>query len=100
MKLVYTHEHLFMVGNVRNFLDGAGIAFVVKNEYAQGAVGELPAHDCWPQIWVSEAQYQKALAVIECLFKDRYQTHWRCPKCQEANEPSFDVCWQCQTARD
>ena len=52
MKLVYTNENRMIVGNAKNILEGHGIETILKNEYAQGAVGEISAFDAWPELWV------------------------------------------------
>jgi len=61
MKMVYTDENFFLVNNAKNIIEAVGIAKFLKNEFAQGAVGEVSAFDCWPEIWVLEdSDYGKA----------------------------------------
>ena len=52
MKLVYTHPNSIVVGQARSAIELAGIACVVRNEYASGAIGELAPIDSWPELWV------------------------------------------------
>ena len=62
MKKVFTHENRMIVYNMRNLLQGEGIETVMKNEFSGGGVGDLPAFDTWPEVWVcDEAQAELAL---------------------------------------
>tara|TARA_R110001592_G_scaffold110641_1_gene307158 strand:+ start:9950 stop:10276 length:327 start_codon:yes stop_codon:yes gene_type:complete len=97
MKMVYSNESLFLVNNIKNIIEAAGIVTFLKNEFTQGAVGEVSVFDCWPEIWVLEnSDYEKALAVIANVQKLLSMDDWICNKCGEKNHASFEVCWQCQ----
>ncbi|SMF00928.1 Putative signal transducing protein [Alteromonadaceae bacterium Bs31] len=96
MKVIYTAENRLLVGNAQNLLEQAGISVFLKNEHAASGVGELSAIDSWPELWVDEADFSKAKAVIEPLFSDEVLASWQCEECGEENEASFEVCWQCQ----
>ena len=97
MKLVYTNENLFLVGNAKNILETHGIEVMLKNEFAQGAIGELSAFDAWPELWlVNDTDYEKALEIIESASSNHGATEWICNHCQEKNDASFEVCWKCQ----
>ena len=52
MKLVYTNENPFLVSNAKNLIEAEGIGTFLKNEFAQGAVGETSAFDAWPEVWI------------------------------------------------
>ncbi len=52
MKLVFTNESTFLVNNVKNLLEAQKIKVFIKNEYAQGAIGEISPFDSWPELWV------------------------------------------------
>ena len=95
MKLVYTHENLFLVENARNLLAEHGIASELRNEFAGGGMGELAVFDTWPEVWVAEADYASALRVIAPLLKPVAGKLWRCDQCGETNEPTFGSCWRC-----
>ncbi|MBU2115180.1 MAG: DUF2007 domain-containing protein, partial [Gammaproteobacteria bacterium] len=43
MKKIYTHDNAFIVHNVKNLVEAQGIEVFLKNEFAQGAVGEVSA---------------------------------------------------------
>lgn len=94
--MVYTDENLFLVSNAKNIIDAVGITSFLKNEFAQGAVGEVSAFDCWPELWVLEdSDYNKAMAAIAASEKSVSMPDWICNQCGEKNDASFEVCWQC-----
>ncbi len=96
MKMVYTDENFFLVNNAKNIIEAAGINTFLKNEFAQGAVGEVSAFDCWPEIWVLEdSDYDKALNAMTTAQKSVSMDDWICNKCLEKNAPAFEICWQC-----
>jgi hypothetical protein len=98
MKLIYTHENRFLVGNAQNILEQAGIKVVWKNEYASGAIGELSAFDTWPELWVIEdADYGRAQDIIIHALSATNAPEWICSNCNETNDAAFEYCWNCQT---
>ncbi len=96
MKLIYTHESLLMVNHAKNLLAQAGIDTVIKNEFSQGALGDIGVFDCWPQLWLTQVgKWQQAQDLISSLNRQAHLPEWRCPQCGEANDASFEICWQC-----
>ncbi|MCE2572580.1 DUF2007 domain-containing protein [Motilimonas eburnea] len=96
MKLIYTHESLLMVNHVKNLMAQAGIDTVIKNEFSQGALGDIAVFDCWPQLWLTqEGKWQQAQGVIAALSQIAAQPDWICGHCGETNDASFELCWQC-----
>ena len=101
MKMVYTHEHRFLVCNVQNILTHYGIPSQLKNEYAAGGVWELSVFDAWPQLWiVNDADYDKACELVKNSQKTPSVSDWLCAQCGEHNDASFEFCWQCEHASD
>lgn len=47
MKLIYTNENRFLVSNMKNIVENAGIEVTLKNEFAFGGVGDLSPFECW-----------------------------------------------------
>ena len=100
MKLVYTNENRFFVSNAKNIVASSGIEVIVKNEYAAGGVGDLSPFDAWMELWVcNDEDYDSACRVIETALSNDGDPEWTCSQCDEINDASFDVCWQCQNEK-
>lgn len=96
VKLIYTSENRFLVGNARNIVENSGIKVIVKNEYAPGGVGELSPMDTWPELWVvNDCDYEAAMQLIEKAVNPENAQEWRCRQCNEMNDASFEYCWKC-----
>ncbi len=98
--LVYTHQNNLLVESVKNTLEHAGIVCETKNTTLQSGFGELSGIDTWPEVWVLDSSdVERAKEIVESLNTalDTSQA-WRCERCGEQNEASFDFCWRCQTA--
>ncbi|RJG42243.1 putative signal transducing protein [Motilimonas pumila] len=101
MKLVYTHENPIMVNNIKNILAQAGVETLLRNEFSQAGLGEIPAFDTWPELWVIEPlQYEKAQQLVEAIKQQHNAPAWFCTQCHEENDGSFEICWQCQHERE
>jgi hypothetical protein len=97
MKLIYSCENHFLIANAKNIVEGMGIATFIKNEFATGAIGEISAFDCWPELWiVNDSDYDKATEAIAAMTPSESASTWVCSQCLEVNEPSFEFCWNCQ----
>lgn len=96
MKKVYTSENRMILFNMKNLLQGQGIDTVVVNEFAGGGIGDLPAFDTWPELWVrDDAQLAEAQAIVEGVSNASDSVSWYCRGCQEANAAAFRICWNC-----
>ncbi len=96
MKKLFTHENRMIVYNMRNLLESAGIDTVVVNEFAGGGVGDLPAFDTWPELWLrDEAQLEQARAILRGVNGEADSDPWFCRQCHEANDAAFRICWNC-----
>lgn len=100
MKLVYTHENRFLVGNAHNILEQAGIRVVWKNEFSSSAIGEVSPFDTWPELWVlNDDDYEHATHVITNALSAPSAAEWTCALCNEKNDAAFELCWNCQTEK-
>lgn len=100
MKLVYSNENHFIVSNVKNLIEAQSIKVFIKNEFAQGALGETAIFDCWPEIWVfDDADFEAAIAVVELSQNQQQTADWVCNTCNETNACAFEVCWKCHSER-
>jgi len=98
MKMVYTNENGLIVNNVRNLIEAQGIEVFLKNEFAQGAVGEVSAFDSWPEVWVvNDSDIASAIEVVQLSQNKDKAEDWICKNCAETNAPSFEICWKCQS---
>ena len=97
MKKCYAHENRVFVQNAKHFVEEAGIACIVKNEYAAGGAGDLSPFDTWPELWVvDDNDYEQAVALLQKVFEQQQQaTEWKCRQCGETNGPAFEFCWKC-----
>jgi len=86
-----------------NVLSASGIACELHNRYLNGALGEIPAEQCAPELWlVDERDEMLARKLIAAASNGPAADAptWRCRQCNEVLEAQFTVCWQCGTARD
>jgi len=99
MKLIYTNENRFLVSNMKNIVENAGIEVTLKNEFAFGGVGDLSPFECWLELWVvDEKMYDHAKQIItEAL--QTVSSDWTCRQCTEENPSSFDICWHCESEK-
>lgn len=95
MKKLFTSENRMIVYNMKNLLRGEGIETLVKNEFSGGGIGDLPAFDTWPELWVEDTLEARAQSVLRQLAQASEREAWFCRRCGEANEAAFGVCWQC-----
>ena len=96
MRKVYTHQNMIWVGMARNVLHAQGIKTCVRNEYAAGAAGELSFIQAWPELWVmQDRDYDRACEIVGTALSSADASDWTCTACEEANDASFELCWNC-----
>jgi len=101
MKLIYSNENQFLVNNAKNILENNHIEVTLKNEFASGAAGVLAPLDTWVELWlVNDIDEEQAKQVLAKALKQQDEHDWLCPQCQENNDASFELCWQCQSERN
>lgn len=100
MKLLTRADNLLIATLWQRMLEGAGIACEVRNRYIGAAVGELPADQVAPQLWLrDERDAERAEALLAELRRPSALPAWRCFGCGELVEGQFFQCWQCGGAR-
>ena len=99
MKRIYRAQSSLDVAHIRNVLIAAGIQAQVRNEFLQGAMGDLPLMEIWPQLWVDDIDEPRALRAILSAEKAAAGSPWNCSCCGETLEPQFLSCWHCGTDR-
>ncbi len=95
MKRVFRAASLIQVAHARNLLTAAGIDSELRNQYLAGAMGELPMLETWPQLYVDDADEQRAMRVLGEATAPKAGAPWICAACGERLEPQFTSCWRC-----
>ena len=98
---LYINADTVLVGHLKSVLEDAGIACWIRNQSLAGGIGELPAQECWPELWLhNEADSYRARAIIDPIISPpvNRQPPWRCD-CGEQLEGQFDFCWHCGRQR-
>ncbi|MCP4983113.1 MAG: DUF2007 domain-containing protein [Gammaproteobacteria bacterium] len=96
MKQIFTHENRMIVFNMKNVLEGEGIETFVINEFAAGGAGDLATFDTWPELWIEdETRLAEARIIVQEILTAGDRGGWICRGCQERNDVSFRVCWNC-----
>jgi putative signal transducing protein len=101
MTRVHSAPHPFELENLRNVLEAEGIASEVKTPFLGAARGDIPATECWSELWVlDDQQVERALEVIRASETPdaRGQATWKCRSCGEEIEAQFGACWKCGSA--
>ncbi|MFW5450969.1 MAG: DUF2007 domain-containing protein [Methylophagaceae bacterium] len=97
MKLLYTRENRYLVYNIKNIVENAGIEVMLKNEFAAGGAGDLAPLETWLELWVvNDSDYDKAAQILDASFNIDNAADWLCSQCNETNNGSFEFCWNCQ----
>ncbi len=103
MKRVYTADNVAMAWHVRNLLEQQDIAAIVRNDKLYSVAGEMPVHECLPEVWVEEKlNVRRAEQIIRTLALPVSEEgeEWTCGNCDVVNAASFDLCWNCQYTND
>ena len=101
MKQIYKASSIQDAHIVRDVLRQSSIPVEIRGENLSGALGELPAFEISPTLWVSEEHEESAkklIAEIQVSQKNLEKLpDWKCPSCHEENEGQFSECWSCGT---
>lgn len=97
---IFTDERPFILVQLKQRLNEAGISCFIKNELLAGGTGDLPFTETWPELWLHQkSDYPEALTIVEDFKKtlDKVDDFpdWTCPQCGENNEGQYGVCWSC-----
>jgi Putative prokaryotic signal transducing protein len=100
VKRVLTARHVFEAHHFCNVLAAAGIGAHVRNTFISGALGELPADNCAPEVWVNDSRdAQRAELLITEIQSAVRDAPWTCASCRETIEGQFFSCWKCSANR-
>ncbi|UJF16833.1 DUF2007 domain-containing protein [Vibrio sp. SS-MA-C1-2] len=93
-------KRLLISGNLiqahiwKGLLESSYIDVEMRGEALIGGIGELPTDLQSVELWVTQNQFQ--LAEDELAALQTKTEPWWCSHCHEKNEPSFEICWNCQ----
>ncbi len=101
MKKLYSWHDPLLIGHLRNVIAGEGIRCETRNDLLSSVAGEVPPTECWPELWVDEADFHRATELINEVLVDGDTTEqvWTCPECHEEIDGQFAACWNCLTVR-
>ena len=102
MTKVHSAPHPLDLENLRNVLQVEGIECEVRTPFLGAARGDLPATECWSELWVlDDEDVDRALNLIRSASELPESTgpSWKCQNCGEQCEAQFGACWRCGTAR-
>lgn len=98
MKKVTSADSVVLINHYKNILTSEGIESFIRNEHLGSLMGEVPFQEVWPELWVKrDLDYDRARQLIDAdtLLEESSGTQWTCSSCNEENEPTFGVCWNC-----
>lgn len=99
---VYVAQSLADAELLRVQLQRAGIQSRLRNEFLQGALGELPVN-LSPEVCVlRERDFEPAREVVaefERSLRAPAESDWTCRSCGEDNPGNFELCWRCREDR-
>ncbi len=100
MKLLTRADNLLIATLWQRMLEAAGVHCELRNRYIGAAVGELPADQVAPQIWIrDDADFARATALLDEIRSPPTSASWCCFACGERVEGQFFQCWNCGTTR-
>jgi rubrerythrin len=100
MKLLTRADNLMIATLWQRMLEAAGIDCEIRNRYIGAAVGELPADQVAPQVWiVHDHDEERARTLLDELRKPGRLPSWTCFGCGEVVEGQFFQCWNCEAVR-
>ena len=95
MERIYQANNLPEAYLLRGLLAQAGIDVRIFNENAQGAMGEIPFTQAYPELWLADmGRRDEALAII-AGYEHNSTVSRDCPCCGEENPQTFELCWHC-----
>ncbi len=100
MKRLLSADNLLTATLWQEVLESAGIRCQLRNRFIGGAVGELPADQVAPQLWLLDDRDEvRARSLLDELRMPTTLPSWTCKHCGERIEGQFFQCWSCQASR-
>lgn len=96
---VYRAENLQDATLLGNRLQAAGVAYRIRNQALQGALGELPM-SLTPEVCVLDAKDVRSAREIVRAYEEALRTPVEgeliCAACGESSPSNFELCWSCR----
>lgn len=101
MKLIYKHDNILVLYSAKNVLALNGIDAFVKSEHISSWGARFGISNIFHELWLQcDQDYGKASTIIENEIESpEPKDSWVCGTCNEENDGSFEVCWNCQNAQ-
>jgi hypothetical protein len=98
MKKILSSPIIGEIPQLRNMLENAGIACILRNEVSAGLYPEVPIAECTPELWIQDDERLAEALQIKADFQASATivgADWKCQKCGETSQPQFTSCWKC-----
>ncbi len=97
MVRLYAAANLQEAQLLAGMLAQAGIESRIFNQHSQGALGEIPLGETYPELWLADERdlglAQKLLSAYERPVDSTQELP--CGRCGESNPVNFSLCWRC-----
>ncbi len=84
--------------HIKNLLEAESVDTQLKNEYANGGVGDIAPLETWVELWVDDEDFDSAGIKLKEIIhglehpSDKTVT---CASCKEISDAHFKMCWNC-----
>ena len=102
MKKIFSSPIVGEIPQLRNMLESAGIACILRNEVSAGLSPEVPVAESTPELWIQDDGRLAEALQIKADFQSSVTAvgeDWQCQKCGEISEAQFTSCWKCGDLR-
>jgi hypothetical protein len=102
MQRILSSPNPLELSELKQRLEGAGIACLTRNETLGSFIGVVPLTEGVPELWIEDdAKMADALRV-----KQNWKAEgsvagspWVCPVCGQTSEAQFTSCWKCGASK-
>jgi hypothetical protein len=102
MKMIFSSPNLIEVTQLKDTLERAGIACLIRNEVSAGLAPEIPMTESTPELWVQDDHNLAEAMQMKSDWRTTPKvagSNWVCAACGETSEPQFTSCWKCGAAK-
>ncbi len=100
MKIIFSSPNPGEIAQLRDMLETAGIACLMRNEASAGLSPEIPLSESTPELWIEDDRRLAEALEIKRAWQASAPisgSEWVCGACGETSEPQFTSCWKCGT---